>query len=62
MTFDEKGEIDCASHLQPDVVADSVERSLPVLEIRGPIPGRFKPMIYKIDTCCFQAWCSALIG
>ena len=31
-------------------------------EIGSSAPSQFKPMTYKIDTCLFLAWNSALIG
>ena len=31
-------------------------------EIESSIPGQVKPMMYKIDTRYFLAWCSALLG
>ena len=33
-----------------------------MLKIGSFNPRRVKRMIYKIDTCCFLAWCSTLIG
>ena len=45
-----------------NAVAESVERRLCVEEIGSSVPGGVKPMTYKIDTRCFMAWCSALIG
>ena len=43
-------------------VAELVERLLPVQEIGSSIPGRVKPMTFKIDTCHFLAYRLALIG
>ena len=43
-------------------VAESVEHGPPVREIVGSNPDRVKPMNYAIDTCCFLARCSALLG
>ena len=48
-------------------VAESLERGPRVREIgrwavENLVPGRVKPMTYKIDTCRFLAWRSELIG
>ena len=43
-------------------VAKSVECKPHVQEIASSIPSRVKPMTYKIDTFCFLAQHSALIG
>ena len=48
-------------HLLPDMVVISVERGPHMREIRTLVPGRVKPMIYKMDTCHFLAWRLALI-
>ena len=45
-----------------DSVAESVERRLPMWKIESLKPSRVKPMTYKINTCCYLAWRSALIG
>ena len=49
-------------HKQRGTVDESVECKSPVREIWSWIPDRVKQMTYKIDTCCFLAWCSVLIG
>ena len=41
---------------------ESVERGPRMWEIGRSLPSPFKPMTYKIDTCCFLARHSALIG
>ena len=41
-------------------VAESVERRPRVREIVNSVPGRDKPLTYKIATCHFLARCSAL--
>ena len=38
-----------------DAVDESVERNLPMQKVVSSIPGRVKPMTYKIDTCRFLA-------
>ena len=43
-------------------LGESVERGPHVWEIGSSVPSRVKPMTYKIDTCRFLAWHSALIG
>ena len=48
-----------ASTLIPDVVADSMERLLCMWEIGSLVPGRVKPVTYKIETCHFLARRSA---
>ena len=40
----------------------SVELRTRVLEIRSLVPSRVKPRNYKIDTCQFLAWRSALLA
>ena len=45
----------------PDAVADSVERRYPMQKIGGLSLNWFKPMAYKIDTCRYLAWHSALM-
>ena len=44
------------------LVMISVEQRSHVWEIRSPVPSRVKPMTYQIDTHCFLAWHSELIG
>ena len=48
----------------PDLgaVVELLERGPPVWEIGSSVPSRVKPVTYKIDTCHFVAWRSALIG
>ena len=43
-------------------LAESVERRPRMSEIGNLVPSRVKPVTYKIYTCHFLAWCSALIG
>ena len=43
-------------------MAESVKRGTRMQKIRSSILGQVKPMTYKIDTCHYLAWCSALIG
>ena len=45
----------------PGSVAELVKHWSRMWEIVGSIPGRVKAMSYKIDTCLFLAWCSALL-
>ena len=40
----------------------SVERQLPVRKGGNSIPTLMKPLIDQIDTCCYLAWHSALLG
>ena len=44
-----------------DVVAESVEYKVCVLKLQGWNCDCLKAMTYKIDTCCFLVWRSALI-
>ena len=44
----------------PGAVAESLEHRTHVQEIGSSVPGRGKPMIYRIDTCHFLAWHSTL--
>ena len=39
-----------------------VENQLPVRKVGNLNLSRVKPITYKIDTCCYLAWRSALIG
>ena len=48
--------------LVPGAVTESVEHWSRVWEIVSSSSGRVKPMTYNIDTCCFLAKCSALLG
>ena len=43
-------------------MAESVERRPQVQDTGSLVPGRVKPLTYKIDTCRFLARNSALIG
>ena len=43
-------------------MAELVELGPRVQEIGSSVPGQINPMTYKIDTCHFLVWCSALIG
>ena len=46
----------------PIAVAESVERGPRIREMGRFVPGRVKPMTYKINACRFLAWLSALLG
>ena len=46
----------------PDAVAELLERRPPLQKARISIPGRVRPMIYKIDTCRLLDMRSALLG
>ena len=48
--------------LPSGAMTESVEREPRVWEIGSSVSHRFKPMNYKVDTCHFLAWCSALIA
>ena len=44
------------------MVIESVERKLPMLKVGSSNPDRVKPMAYKVYTCRYLTWCSALLG
>ena len=46
----------------PKTVAESVERGPCMRKIGSSVPGRVKPMTYKIDACHFLAWYLALLA
>ena len=43
-------------------MAGLVEHRLPVRKVGNSNPNRVKPMSFKIDSCRFRPWPSALIG
>ena len=46
----------------PDAVAKWVRVRAASAKSQGSHPGRVKAVTYKIDTCCYLTWRSALIG
>ena len=50
------------SSIWPSAVAESVDWRPRTREIGSSVPGRVKPLTYKIDTCHFLAWLLLLIG